>query len=146
MKSITALAAVVAMGFPPKVEMVAPFTESAISGRAIVTPIGVPLRQALGAGDNVRLHAPLLDAEPLPPVRPQPVCTSSLMKTPPCFFTVSATIGKYSLGGVINPPTPCIGSAMNPAIRPDVVVRITSPTSCAHRTSHDGYERPYGQR
>ena len=45
---------------------------------------------------------------------------------------MSATMGWYSLGGVMNPPTPMIGSAMNAAGRPDVVVLMTSSTSCAH--------------
>jgi len=64
------------------------------------------------------------------------------MNTPPYFLTMSATIGKYSFGGVMKPPTPWIGSAMNPAMRPDVVVRITSSTSCAQRTPQEGYESP----
>jgi hypothetical protein len=38
------------------------------------------------------------------PVRPQPVCTSSAMKSPPYFFTMENAILKYSLGGVIKPP------------------------------------------
>ena len=42
----------------------------------------------------------------LPPVRPQPVCTSSLMNTPPWLRTIFSTIWKYSLGGVTKPPTP----------------------------------------
>jgi hypothetical protein len=38
------------------------------------------------------------------------------MKTPPYFFTIATAISKYSGGGVMNPPTPWIGSARNPAI------------------------------
>ena len=36
--------------------------------------------------------------------------------------------------------------SMNAAIRPDVVVRITCSTSCAHLTPQEGYSRPNGQR
>ena len=54
------------------------------------------------------------------------------IKTPPYFLTISATILKYSFGGVINPPTPIIGSARIPAILPVVVVWINSSTSLAH--------------
>ena len=46
----------------------------------------------------------------------------------------------------MNPPTPWIGSAMNPAIRPEVVVWITSSMSRAQRRSQEGYSRPKGQR
>ena len=67
----------------------------------------------------------------LPPVRPQPVCTSSAMKTPSARFTMSATIGQYSQGGVMKPPTPRMGSPMKAAGRPEVVVLMTSSTSCA---------------
>ena len=66
------------------------------------------------------------------PVRPKPVCTSSEIKIPPYFLTISATILKYSFGGVINPPTPIIGSTKIPAIFPVVVVCINSSTSVAH--------------
>ena len=38
----------------------------------------------------------------------------------------------------MKPPTPWIGSAMKPAIRPRVVVRISSSMSCAQRTSQIG--------
>ena len=65
MKSITALAAVAVTGLPPKVEMVRPVTESATSGVATVNADGAAVGQALGAGDDVRRHAVLLDAEPL---------------------------------------------------------------------------------
>ncbi len=56
------------------------------------------------------------------PVRPQPVWTSSAMNSAPYFFTILKTILKYSFGGVMNPPTPWIGSAMNAAMFPLVPV------------------------
>ncbi len=55
-------------------------------------------------------------------------------------------ISKYSGGGVMKPPTPWIGSARNPAMRPVVVVRISSSMSFAHAMPHDGYVRWSGQR
>ena len=75
--------------------------------------------------------------QPLP-VRPQPVWTSSEMKSPPYFFTMENAILKYSFGGVMNPPTPWIGSAIMPAIAPDVEDSITASMSLAQATSHDG--------
>ena len=80
------------------------------------------------------------------PVRPQPVCTSSLMKSPPYFFTMLNTILKYSGGGVMNPPRPWMGSASKPAIAPEVEVWITFSTSSAHFTPQSGYFSPKGQR
>ena len=56
------------------------------------------------------------------------------------------TIEKYSGGGVTNPPTPWIGSAIIAATSPDVVVSITLRTSSAQATPHDGYVRCSGQR
>ena len=47
-----------------------------------------------------------------------PVCTSSAIKMPPYFRTISVTILKYSFGGVMNPPTPWIGSAISAATLP----------------------------
>ena len=38
----------------------------------------------------------------------------------------------------MKPPTPWIGSAMKPATRPEVVVRITSSMSRAQRNSQSG--------
>src|SRR5579885_3507109 len=67
------------------------------------------------------------------PVRPQAVCTSSLMKMPPWSRMILATMAKYSGGGVMKPPTPWRGSAMKPAIRPEVLLRINSWRSPAQR-------------
>src|ERR1017187_8295098 len=105
MKSITALAAVAVTGFPPKVEMVRPVTESATSGRATVRPMGLPLPRPLAPVmmSGVTPHCSIPNH--LPPVRPHPVCTSSLMKMPPWLRTIFSTIWKYSFGGVMNPPT-----------------------------------------
>src|SRR5271157_5739399 len=41
------------------------------------------------------------------------------MKMPPNLRTISVTILKYSLGGVMNPPTPWMGSAIRAATRPE---------------------------
>jgi hypothetical protein len=72
------------------------------------------------------------------PVRPNPVCTSSQMKTPPYFRTIPTAISKYSRGGVTKPPTPWIGSARKPAIWPVVVVLMISSRSFAQATPHEG--------
>ncbi len=68
------------------------------------------------------------------------------MNSPPYFLTMPWTISKYSLGGVMKPPTPWIGSAMKAASRPDVDVRIISSMSRAQRTLQLGYVAPRGQR
>ena len=75
-------------------------------------PLPSPLALVMMSGVTPQCSMP----NHLPPVRPQPVCTSSLMKMPPWLRTIFSTIGKYSLGGVTKPPTPWIGSAMKPAI------------------------------
>ena len=138
MKSMTALACVAVTGLPPKVEMVDPFNASATSGRATVKPTGEPFPRllALVMMSGMTPHCSMPNH--FPPVRPHPVWTSSLMKRPPDFRTMPAIISKYSLGGVINPPTPCIGSAMNAAMRPEVEVRIISSRSRAQRTLQEG--------
>ena len=68
------------------------------------------------------------------------------MKTPPYFRTISTAISKYSGGGVMKPPTPWIVSARKPAIRPEVVVWMSSSMSFAHATPQDGYVSFSGQR
>ena len=79
-----AFAAVAQMGFPPKVEMFPPFHESAMGAVASVAamgkPLAIPLAIVMMSGST-----PSWCSMPhiLPPVRPKPVCTSSLMKTPP---------------------------------------------------------------
>ncbi len=56
------------------------------------------------------------------------------------------TIRKYSGGGVTNPPTPWIGSAIIAAGSPVVVCSITLRRSSAQATPHSGYESPSGHR
>jgi hypothetical protein len=80
------------------------------------------------------------------PVRPNPVWTSSAMNGIPNSSRISLTIPKYSGGGVMNPPTPWIGSAIIAAGSPVVVVSMTFRTSSAQATPQSGYERPSGQR
>ena len=130
--------AAVATGLPPKVEMVRPLKASATSARAIVTPIGMPLASPLAlvmmSGVTPQCSMP----NHFEPVRPQAVCTSSLMNSPPCRRTISATMGKYSGGGVMNPPTPWIGSAITAATLPEVEVLINSSKSVAQRTPQSG--------
>ena len=59
---------------------------------------------------------------------------------------IAFTLVKYSLGGVMKPPTPWIGSAIIAATSPEVVVSITLRTSSAHATPQLGYSRRSGQR
>ena len=60
------------------------------------------------------------------------------MKTPPYFRMIPTAASKYSGGGVMNPPTPWIGSARKAEMRPVVVVRMMSSMSFAHAIPHDG--------
>ena len=82
----------------------------------------------------------------LPPVRPQAVCTSSAMNTPPAFFTMGSATWKYSLGGTMNPPTPWMGSARKAAISPPVVVSMRPLMSLAQAMPQSGYLRSKSQR
>ena len=106
MKSITALAAVVVTGLPPKVEIVEPLKESATSGVRHRQADGLAVAEALGAGDDVGRDAVLLDAEPLAagasPAGLHLVADEEAVVA----RTISATIREYSLGGVMKPPTP----------------------------------------
>jgi len=52
----------------------------------------------------------------------------------------------HDLGGVTKPPTPWIGSASMPAIRPVVVVWISSSRSFAHATPQLERSSLNGQR
>src|ERR1700744_6883 len=135
---ITARAATLVTGLPPKVQMVGGVYASAISALSTVRPTGCPLPSDLAAvimsGSTSQCSIP----NHFLPVRPQPVCTSSEMKSPPYCFTILKTILKYSLGGVMNPPTPWMGSAIIPAIRPDVEVWMTCSTSLAQATPQEG--------
>ena len=119
---MVAFAAAHDIGLPPKVDRVSLSQAAATSSVAMVTPIGMPLATPLAmvmmSGSTPQCSMPNI----LPPRRPKPVWTSSLMKMPPYLRTMSTAISKYSLGGVMKPPTPWIGSARKPAIAPVVVV------------------------
>lgn len=79
--------------------------------------MGLPFAKPLAeSGYQVPLHT---DGEPVTAGPALPVCTSSLMKTPPWMRTIRDDL-KYSWGGVMKPPTLWIGSAMNPATLPQV--------------------------
>ena len=135
---MVARAATAVTGLPPNVEIVMPLKASATSGVAMVKPTGVPLAMPLAlvmmSGSTSQCSIP----NHFLPVRPKPVCTSSEMNRPPYFLTMLNTILKYSLGGVMKPPAPWIGSARKAAIEPEVAVRITSSTSFAHATPQPG--------
>jgi len=106
MTSIVARAAVQVTGLPPNVEIVLPCMLSATSGVAIVAPMGTPLAMPLAkvmmSGSTPQCSMPNI----LPPVRPQPVCTSSQINKPPYFLMIPTISLTYSLGGVMKPPTP----------------------------------------
>ena len=104
-RSITALAATEVTGLPPKVEICSPEV-FAISGRVMVMPTGTPLPRPLAEVMMSGVTSQCSMPNHFFPVRPQAVCTSSLMKSPPYFLTILNTILKYSGGGVINPPSP----------------------------------------
>ena len=118
MLSSTAMPAVALIGLPPKVEMFPPFHESAMGVVASVAlsgkPLAMPLAIVMMSGST-----PAWCSMPhiLPPVRPNPVCTSSQMNTPPYLRTMSTAVLKYPSGASMKPPTPWIGSARNQRFR-----------------------------
>ena len=136
MYSMVANALAIVTGFPPKVEKVDPTNASAISVVAIVHPMGepfaIPLAKVMISGSTPQCSMP----HHLSPVRPQPVCISSAMKTPPASRTIGTIRSKYVFGGVTKPPTPWMGSARNAAIRPLVVVAIVSSRSCTQSSTN----------
>ena len=103
---MVALPATAVIGLPPNVEIWSLVNESAIAGVASVAdsgmPFAMPFAMVMMSGSTPYCSMP----HHLSPVRPNPVCTSSLMNTPPYLRTISTAIWKYSLGGVMNPPTP----------------------------------------
>ena len=83
-----------------------PETRRRPSAVAIVQPIGtpfpIPFADVMMSGLTSQCSMP----NHLSPVRPQPVCTSSAINSPPCWRVISSTRSKYPAGGTINPPTP----------------------------------------
>ena len=146
MTPIVASEAAMETGEPPKVEICANRACSAMSLRARVRPMGCPLAIPFAlvrmSGSTPNCSMP----HHLPPVRPQAVCTSSAMNSPPAAFTIGSAIWKYSLGGTMNPPTPMIVSAMKAAISPWVVVSMSGFKSLAQATPQSGYLRSRSQR
>ena len=121
-------------------------SESTMSVRPITAPMAIPLPRPFAhtimSGRTPKDSIP----QNASPVRPNPVCTSSAMNGMPNSSRMDFTMGKYSGGGVTNPPTPWIGSAIIAAGSPVVVVSMTFRRSSAHATPQSGYFRPRGQR
>ena len=82
-------------GLPPKVEIVLPRQLPAISSVVIVAAAGIPpaipFAMTMMSGTTSQCSIP----NHLPPVRPNPACTSSQMKTPPYDRMISAMRWKY---------------------------------------------------
>ncbi len=106
MTSSVASTAAIEMGLPPNVESERPVNAFATSSVAIVAPTGNPLAidfaNVMISGSTPQCSMP----HHLSPVRPQPVCTSSQIKTAPYLRMMPTAISKYSLGGVMKPPAP----------------------------------------
>ena len=106
MTSIVTSTAAIEIGLPPKVDSESPVNAFATSSVAMVAPTGKPLAidfaNVMISGSTPQCSMP----HHLSPVRPQPVCTSSQMKTAPYLRMMPTAISKYSLGGVMNPPAP----------------------------------------
>ena len=58
------------------------------------------------------------------PVRPKPVIISSAMKSAPISLAMDLIAGRNSLGGMMLPAEPCIGSTMIAAISPADIILI----------------------
>src|SRR6266508_3659890 len=128
-----------ASGLPPNVEIELDRSESTMSARPTTAPMAIPfpspLAHTIASGRTPKDSMPQNDS----PVRPNPVWTSSAMNGMPHSSRIRFTIGKYSGGGVTNPPTPWIGSAIMAAGSPVVVVSMTFWRSSAQATPQSGY-------
>lgn len=107
-------------GEPPKVEMELESRQFITSARATTPPMDMPLPMPLA---KVRMSggpfwAWACQPQKCSPVRPQPVCTSSLIHRMPCRSRTSRKAPYRPSGGEVNPPTPWIGSAMSAATPP----------------------------
>jgi len=90
------------------------------------------------------LDAPLLDAENFPRCA-EPGLDSSAMKRPPWRLTIYRPRGKYSGSGVMTPPTPLMGSALERRDLPEVELLIALGEVCAQcRGAYIGRGHPHG--
>ena len=108
-----ALAAVVEIGLPPKVETPLPRMPSRRSPRPTTPPIANPLPRPLANVMKSGVTSCAWIPQKCSPVRPQPVCTSSEMSRMPCSSRTSLYALNRPLGAIVNPPTPWIGSAIS---------------------------------
>ena len=104
-------------GEPPKVEMELLSRQFMTSARATTPPMDMPLPMPLA---KVRMSGGPLSAwacqpQKWSPVRPQPVCTSSVIHRMPCRSRTSRNAAYRPSGGEVNPPTPWMGSAIRAA-------------------------------
>ncbi|CAM5300559.1 hypothetical protein SALBM311S_09458 [Streptomyces alboniger] len=102
---------------PPNVEMLLASRQFMISARATTPPMDMPLPMPLA---KVRMSGgPLWACACQPqkwsPVRPQPVCTSSVIHRMPCWCSTSRKAAYRPSGGEVKPPTPWTGSAIRAA-------------------------------
>ncbi len=99
-----------------------PGSPSIRSPRAITPPMAIPLPRPLA---NVMMSG-VTPCAPMPqkcsPVRPHAVCTSSEMSSAPRSRRTAAYSPRSPSGGMVNPPTPCTGSAIRQATSPAVAV------------------------
>ncbi len=108
------------IGLPPKVEMELAPRLSMISARATTPPMDRPLPMPLAKVSRSGGPASAWACQPQKwsPVRPQPVCTSSLIQGMPYRSSTRLKAANSPSGPEVNPPTPWIGSAISAATEP----------------------------
>ena len=109
------------IGEPPNVEIELPCRLSMISARAMTPPTDRPFPMPLANVTMSGVAPPWACAcqpQKCSPVRPQPVCTSSLIHRMPCSPSSLANAPSSPSGPWVNPPTPWIGSAISAATSP----------------------------
>ena len=98
-----------------------------ISARATTPPIDRPLPMPLAKVSMSGVAPPWACAcqpQKCSPVRPQPVCTSSVIHRMPCSSSTLRNAPSSPSGGAVKPPTPWIGSAIRRRRRRPLVEHV----------------------
>ena len=115
-----------------------------ISARAMTPPTDRPFPMPLANVTMSGVAPPWACAcqpQKCSPVRPQPVCTSSLIHRMRCSASSFAKAPSSPSGPCVNPPTPWIGSAIRQATSPPAW-SSTSRRSATHASTNSASASP----